>query len=69
MSLGADTVVERGMCSVVGEVHGLEGLGHLEEGSGQTGLLGWTEGPCGRGFSFEAELGSTGGADGVRALR
>lgn len=47
-SLGADTVV--------GEVQGLEGLGHLEEGSGQTGLLGWEVGPCGRGFNLEAVL-------------
>lgn len=33
-------VTGRGTEAAVGEVQGLEGLGHLEEGSGQTGLLG-----------------------------
>lgn len=33
-------VMGRGTEATVGEVQGLEGLGHLEEGSGQTGLLG-----------------------------
>lgn len=39
----------RGNCvgagAVVGELQGLEGLGHLEDGSGQTGLLGWEAAP------------------------
>lgn len=44
-SLGAATragvAVGRGRAEAdVGEVQGLEGLGHLEDGSGQTGLLG-----------------------------
>lgn len=42
-SLGAGArpgaVTGRGTVAV-GEVHGLDGLGHLEDGSGQTGLLG-----------------------------
>lgn len=33
-------VTGRGTEAVVGEVQGLDGLGHLEDGSGQTGLLG-----------------------------
>lgn len=33
-------VTGRGTEAAVGEVQGLEGLGHLEDGSGQTGLLG-----------------------------
>lgn len=73
-----NAVIERGTEAVVG-VEGLEGLGHLEDGSGQTGLLGWEEGPRGDGLSFslEAGLGSAGAGDGaddgaddgVRALR
>lgn len=69
----------RGTEAVVGVVQGLEGLGHLEDGSGQTGLLGWEVGPRGDGLSFslEAGLGSAeagdgaddGADDGVRALR
>lgn len=33
-------VIGRSTGTKVGEVLGLEGLGHLEDGSGQTGLLG-----------------------------
>lgn len=36
----AGAVMGRGTEEAVGEVQGLEGLGHLEDGSGQTGLLG-----------------------------
>lgn len=36
----AGAVMGRGTEAAVGEVQGLEGLGHLEDGSGQTGLLG-----------------------------
>lgn len=74
-----DAVTVRGTEAVVGVVQGLEGLGHLEDGSGQTGLLGWEVGPPGDGLSFslEAGLGSAGAGDGadvgaddgVRALR
>lgn len=43
-SLGVGTrtgaVTGRGTEAATGEVQGLEGLGHLVEGSGQTGLLG-----------------------------
>lgn len=62
-------VTERGTGVVVGE--GLEGLGHLEEGSGQMGLLGWEVPPRGdgRSLSLEVGFGSGGGADGVMALR
>lgn len=68
-------VTGRGTGAAVGEVQGLEGLGYLEDGSGQTGLLGWEAGPRGDGLSFslEAGLGSVGAGggagDGVRALR
>lgn len=48
-SLGAGArtgaATERGTEEEVGEVQGLEGLGHLEDGSGQTGLLGWEAAP------------------------
>lgn len=37
---GAGAVMGRGTEAAMGEVQGLEGLGHLEDGSGQTGLLG-----------------------------
>lgn len=42
LGVGARTgaVTGRGTEAAVGEVQGLEGLGHLEDGSGQTGLLG-----------------------------
>lgn len=74
-SLGAGArtgaVTGRGTEEEVGEVTGLEGLGHLEDGSGQTGLLGWEAAPCGdgRSLSLEAGFGSTGAADGVTARR
>lgn len=50
---------------------GLEGLGHLEDGSGQTGLLGWEGVLRGEGliFSLGAGRGSAGAVDGVRGLR
>lgn len=49
----------------VGEVQGLEGLGHLEDGSGQTGLLGCVAAPRRGGLSFglEAGLGPAGAGD------
>lgn len=59
----------RGSEVAVGEVQGLEGLGHLEDGSGQTGLRGCEAAPpraAGLSFSLEVAFGS---ADGVRALR
>lgn len=37
---GAGAAVGGGKAGAVGEVQGPDGLGHLEEGSGQTGLLG-----------------------------
>lgn len=42
LEVGARTgaVTGRGTEAAVGELQGLEGLGHLEDGSGQTGLLG-----------------------------
>lgn len=42
LGVGARTgaVTGRGTEAAVGEEQGLEGLGHLEDGSGQTGLLG-----------------------------
>lgn len=54
----------------VGEVQGLEGLGHFENGSGQMGLLGWGAELFGDGLSFslEAGFGPDGSEDGVRAL-
>lgn len=70
-SLGAGTragaVTGRGTEEEVGEVQGLEGLGHLEDGSGQTGLLGWEAMPCGRSLILEAGFGSTEEADGAAA--
>lgn len=59
----------------MGDVQGLEGLGHLEDGSGQTGLLGWGAAPRGDGLSFSLEAGfgsagpGDGEEDGVRGLR
>lgn len=49
--------------AVVGEVQGLDGLGHLEDGSGQTGLLGWEAAPrkCGLVLSLEEGFGLMGG--------
>lgn len=51
-------------------MHGLPGLGHLEDGSGQTGLLGAAalRGDS-RSFGSPTERGSDGGADGVTARR
>lgn len=72
MGTRAGAVTGRGTNEEVGEV---EGLGNLEDGSGQTGLLGWAAGPRRDGlrFTLEAELESggvgDGAADGVRALR
>lgn len=68
-SVGA--VTGRGRAEAVREVQGPDGLGHFEDGSGQTGLLGCDAGPFGDGLSFslEAGLGSRGAEDGVRALR
>lgn len=37
---GSGAVAGRVMQAAMGDVQGLEGLGHLEDGSGQTGLLG-----------------------------
>lgn len=53
----------------VGMLVGLEGLGHLEDGSGQTGLRGWGAGPLGNGRAFSLEAGFGEEEDGVRALR
>lgn len=53
----------------VGLLMGLEGLGHLEDGSGQTGLRGWGAGPLGDGLTFSLEPGFGAEEDGVRALR
>lgn len=72
----AGTVAGRGMEVEVevGVVQGLDGLGHLRDGSGQTGLLGWAGAPRGDGLSFSlgAEPGSgraeDGAVDGVGAL-
>lgn len=72
----ACAVAGRGTGAVVGEEQGLEGLGHLEDGSGQTGLRGWEAAALrgeGLSFSLDADRGSAregdGAADGVRALR
>lgn len=52
----------------VGEVRGLDGLGHLEDGSGQTGLLGCA--PLrGLALSFSRDAGFESTGDGVMALR
>lgn len=53
----------------VGVLVGLEGLGHLEDGSGQTGLRGWGAGPLGDGRAFSLKPGFGAEEDGVRALR
>lgn len=42
---GPGVVRERGACVAEGGPQGLEGLGHLEDGSGQTGLRGLEAGP------------------------
>lgn len=59
--------------AVVGEEQGLEGLGHFEDGSGQTGLLGLEAAqPRGLTFSLAAESGDgagDGAGDGGGALR
>lgn len=52
----------------VGEVRGLEGLGHLEDGSGQIGLLG-CEPLRGLALSFTLDVGFVSTGDGVMALR
>lgn len=77
LGVGARTgaVTGRGTEATVGELQGLEGLGHLEEGSGQTGLLGCegAQRADGLSFSLAAEIRSAGAgdgaADGVSALR
>lgn len=65
---GLATALPFGKGMPVGEVRGLDGLGHLEDGSGHTGLRGCI---LSRGlalsFSLDAAFESTG--DGVMALR
>lgn len=72
MGTRVGAVTGRGAYVEVGEV---EGLGNLEDGSGQTGLLGWAAGPRRDGLRFTLEAGQEswwvedGAEDGVRALR
>lgn len=68
-SLGTVTGRGRRVWLGVGVLVGLEGLGHLEDGSGQTGLRGWEAGPLGDGRAFSLEAGFGAEEDGVRALR
>lgn len=64
----AGAVAGRGKGMPVGEVRGLDGLGHLEDGSEQMGLLGCA--PLrGLALSFSLELGFESTGDGVMALR
>lgn len=61
-------VAGRGKGIPVGEVRGLDGFGHLEDGSGHTGLLGCALLP-GLALSFSLDAGFESTGDGVMALR
>lgn len=50
-------------------MQGLDGLGHLEDGSGQTGLLGWDATFRGVALSLSLEDGFERTGDGVMARR